>query len=187
MPINHPFEEFPKIARLSRGVIVTEKIDGDISQICITDDGQIFAGSRTRWLEPNVDGRKTDNHGFATWVQDNKTQLLRLGPGHHYGEWWGYGIRRGYSLKEKRFSLFNTTRWGDPDVRPTCCAVVPILYEGIFDTRVIEMILGSLKDHGSSAAPGFMRPEGIIIFHTSSKQLFKKTIENDDQPKSKVA
>jgi hypothetical protein len=42
------FAEFPKMARLSRECIITEKIDGTNAQICITDDGQMLVGSRTR-------------------------------------------------------------------------------------------------------------------------------------------
>lgn len=37
--------------------------------------------------------------------------------------------------------------------------------------------------YGSVAAPGFAKPEGIIIFHTASRQLFKKTVEKDELPK----
>lgn len=39
---------------------------------------------------------------------------------------------------------------------------------------------------GSVAAPGFMKPEGIIIFHIQSQLLFKKTLERDEEPKSKA-
>jgi hypothetical protein len=41
-----------------------------------------------------------------------------------------------------------------------------------------------LQRGGSQAARGFMRPEGVVIFHVASGQLFKKTIEGDEQPKS---
>lgn len=44
------FEPWPKIARLNRHIFVTEKIDGTNSQLFITEDGDLFAGSRTRWL-----------------------------------------------------------------------------------------------------------------------------------------
>ena len=40
------FAGFPKIARLNRQVIVTEKIDGTNAQIRITEDGQFLVGSR---------------------------------------------------------------------------------------------------------------------------------------------
>lgn len=35
------FHEFPKIARYSRPIIITEKIDGTNAQICISDDGKV--------------------------------------------------------------------------------------------------------------------------------------------------
>src|SRR4051812_25155287 len=101
------FEAFPKIHRLQGPVIVTEKIDGTNGQIIITEANEVVAASRTRLIT-----LQKDNHGFARWVDTHKETLLRLlGPGRHYGEWWGNGIQRGYGLKAKRFSLFNTSRW----------------------------------------------------------------------------
>lgn len=180
-----PFVGFPKISRLSREVIVTEKIDGTNAQIYIPDSGDVcYAGSRSRWITP-----EQDNHGFAKWVGNNETDLLQLGPGNHFGEWWGSGIQRGYGLVkgEKRFSLFNVSRWNDDAIRPTCCHVVPTLYKGDFNMEGIAMTLTYLKEIGSMAAPGFMKPEGIVIYHTAGNVLFKKTLENDNQPKGLVS
>lgn len=174
------FKEFPKMPRLSREIIVSEKIDGTNAQILITDDGEILTGSRTKWITP-----ENDNFGFANWVESNKSEILKLGPGRHYGEWWGAGIQRGYGLKEKRFSLFNTFKWTEN--RPICCHVVPVLYQGLFDTVKIDEILNDLKFNGSKAVPGFMNPEGVVIFHIAGNIGFKKTIEKDDVPKSKVS
>lgn len=174
------FLEFPKMGRLSREMIITEKIDGTNAQILITDDGDLFVGSRTRWITP---GKATDNYGFAGWVEGNKQELLKLGPGRHFGEWWGKGIQRGYNLTEKRFSLFNVSRWDSAD-RPSCCYVVPQLHRGIFDTLVIDHILADLAKGGSFASPGFMNPEGIVVYHTAAGVGFKKTIEKDETPKS---
>ena len=175
------FQGFPKMARLSRDIILTEKIDGTNAQIYITDSGDLFVGSRTRWITP-----ENDNAGFARWVEGNKQELMKLGPGHHFGEWWGQGIQRTYGLKEKRFSLFNTTRWEDSTIRPACCSVVPELYVGTFTTDAVEGCLDRLREYGSVAAPGFMRPEGIIVFHTAAGIGFKKTLEKDESPKSVV-
>lgn len=175
------FVGFPKMPRLSRDVIVTEKIDGTNAQIYFTDAGEMHVGSRTRWITP-----KDDNYGFAKWAEANRADLEKLGPGRHFGEWWGQGIQRTYGLTEKRFSLFNVVRWADPEVRPTCCYVVPTLYIGAFDTKSINNTLYSLIDEGSSAAPGFMKPEGIIVFHTAGLFGMKKTIDNDGLPKSLV-
>lgn len=36
---------------------------------------------------------------------------------------------------------------------------------------------------GSYAAPGFKNPEGIVIYHTAAKTLFKKTIVGNEKPK----
>lgn len=174
------FIEFPKIARLSREIIVTEKIDGTNAQIWIGEDGTIRAGSRNRWLTVEA-----DNFGFARWVQDNAEQLRELGPGRHFGEWWGARIQRRYGLTEKRFSLFNVSRWGE--VRPACCDVVPILYRGMFDTAAVEGCIDLLRSHGSVAAPGFMNPEGVIVFHVAANVGFKKTLHKDELPKALAA
>ena len=176
------FQPFPKIARLSREVIVTEKIDGTNASIWIGEDGTMRAGSRSRWITPD-----DDNFGFARWVAENADDLRQLGPGHHFGEWWGRGIQRGYGLAERRFSLFNTSRWSDDEVRPACCHVVPVLYRGAFDTNAVIGALDMLKATGSVAAPGFMKPEGVIVFHVAGNVGFKKTLEKDEEPKSKAA
>lgn len=42
------FEEFPKIGRLSRDMVITEKIDGTNGCIGIGDNGEFFVGSRSR-------------------------------------------------------------------------------------------------------------------------------------------
>jgi hypothetical protein len=142
------FEPWPKIPRLRREITITEKIDGTNAQICIDDlqptyinhdrapawtpyelsqacivgDHIIWAGSRTRWITP---GKDTDNFGFAAWVWENADELVKLGTGRHYGEWWGQGIQRRYDLDEKRFSLFNTAR--PADTLPDCVSQVPLL------------------------------------------------------------
>lgn len=176
------FRKFPKIARLSRDCVITEKIDGTNASVWISEDGEeVRAGKRTSFV--SVD---KDNFGFAKWVEDNKEELKKLGPGVHYGEWWGVGIQRGYGLSERRFSLFNTHRWSDDAVRPKCCSVVPVLCTGLFNSEMIGQTLMTLKEFGSKAVPGFMKPEGIVIFHTHGSYLFKKTIENDEKPKGDV-
>lgn len=177
-----PFTEFPKIARYSREVVVTEKIDGTNAQVYVNDTmTDAFAGSRSRWITP-----EEDNFGFARWVQENREELLKLGPGSHFGEWWGAGVNRRYGLQEKRFSLFNTHRWSAAETRPACCHVVPVLWRGPFDELDVNKILQRLVDEGSVAAPGFMKPEGIVVFHTVGQFLLKKTIEKDELPKSRV-
>jgi hypothetical protein len=187
------FQGFPKMPRLSREVIISEKLDGTNAQILIVEaegypvdyaiyerDGlAILAGSRTRWINPS-----DDNYGFARWSLEHAEELLQLGPGRHFGEWWGQGIQRNYGLKEKRFSLFNVARWSDDAVRPACCHVVPTLFRGNFDTDTVNHWLNVLQGEGSFAAPGFMKPEGLVVFHIAAQMGFKKTIEKDEQPKS---
>ncbi len=180
--MNEEFVGFGKIARLNREIVVTEKIDGTNGCIYITEDKQFFVGSRTRWIQPI-----NDNYGFAKWAYEHKDELIaELGVGRHFGEWWGQGINRNYGLKEKRFSLFNVHKWGDDNIRPKCCSVVPVL--GVFDTfdnRFIKHCLEYLQLEGSHAAPGFMKPEGIVVYHTHGNVMFKVTLENDDKPKGK--
>jgi hypothetical protein len=174
------FSAFPKIPRLKRGIVMTEKIDGTNAQIVISADGtEIRAGSRNRWITP-----EDDNFGFAKWVQANRDELLQLGPGQHFGEWWGLGIRRNYGLTDKRWSLFNTGRWSND--RPACCGVVPVLYAGPFDTAEVDRVLSELREYGSRAAPGWMKPEGVVIYHSATNTLTKQTLDDDDLPKSIV-
>lgn len=205
------FKEFRKIARLNREVVVTEKIDGTNGLVWIGDEGAVVAGSKSRWLSP-----AEDNHGFARWVKDHADELRGLGPGYHYGEWWGAGIQRRYGLAQKCFSLFNVSRWGDFQTapcskcmlseatfaptaclrcgtarpvarpsRPACCYVVPELARGVDIRETTERALSWLRANGSAAAPGFMRPEGVVVFHSASSQLFKVTLEKDEAPKGK--
>lgn len=182
------FKEFPKIARLNRDIIITEKIDGTNGVIYIGAEldregkpHEVFlVGSRNKWITP-----ENDNHGFAKWAYANKEELLKLGAGYHYGEFWGNEIQRGYGLPKDvhKFSLFNIARWSNIDDRPKCCELVPILYQGMFSELAITDCLGRLREHGSYAAP-FMNPEGIIVFHTASRTMYKVTLEGDEKPKS---
>jgi hypothetical protein len=174
----------------------------------------LYAGSRSRWLTPEA-----DNFGFAAWVKEHAVEFRALGPGRHFGEWWGRGINRGYGQLIRWFSLFNVSRWDkkcwfwDAQVRfdreqakhlagvakgkpypapvpevfvppPSCCLVVPVLMpRTAFNTSDIYEVLALLQIRGSTAAPGFMLPEGVVVFHTASGHLYKITLDNDQQPK----
>jgi hypothetical protein len=194
------FEEFPKISRLSRPIVITEKIDGSNGQLLIqsyeefeadfdpstpqlephifTNRSIMRVGSRKRWLDATKQG---DHFGFYKWAEANMHELIeKLGPGRHYGEWWGQGIQRNYGINDKRFSLFNTHRWND-ETKPECCHVVPILLTAeVFDTPAINAALTLLGSTGSRAAPGFMNPEGVVIYHPHGNMLMKKTFKGDD-------
>lgn len=162
------FKAWAKIPRLSNEkYFITEKIDGTNAAVIITADGEIGAQSRNKLITPDE-----DNYGFAKWVQQNKEQLLTMGEGHHYGEWWGLGIQRGYNQDRKRFSLFNTARWNvDNPNKPQCCDVVPSLPGNI------EEALELLKTSGSQAAPGFMRVEGVVVFCYQTKSYYKVILD----------
>lgn len=193
------FGKMPSIARLSREMIITEKIDGTNASVTVTPEGRVVAGKRGGYIfDP------TDNFGFPGWVEAHQDELLGLGPGCHFGEWWGWKIQRGYGLAndERRFSLFNVKRWSD-DIprsttigdlaegkevrqRPACCHVVPVLYRGLFESLAIYGVMQALKQSGSHAARGFMRPEGVVIFHNAGDgYLFKKTFEKDEEGKGR--
>ena len=176
----YEFKPFAKIVRRNRPVIITEKIDGTNGLVFVNEIGGVLAGSRNRWVTPT-----NDNFGFAKWVYEHTDELRMLGPGYHYGEWWGQGIQRRYGLEEKRFSLFNAGRWSQPDVRPPCCHVVPTLGHGFEKDGIVAECLERLRVEGSAAAPGFMNPEGIVVFHTASGHLQKMTLEGDAEPKGK--
>lgn len=197
-----PYPSFQSIPRLFRDCTITEKIDGTNGLIefvhreeflsrypangCFVgvDDIVMMVGSRNRWLYP---AKGMDNAGFAEWAYERASELLKvLGFGKHYGEWWGKGIQRGYGLNEKRFSLFNTTKW-NPEVKeaPFKIAdfglyVVPTLYTGLFSTETVGTFLDALVDMGSCAtSEPYNNPEGIVVFHHASGQYFKSTIGND--------
>lgn len=198
------FRAFPKLARLNRDIVVSEKIDGtnaavgvipvaqaDPSELheAIFDgivahigDDVVWAQSRKRVITP-----EQDNFGFARWVHENAELLALLGPGYHYGEWWGSGIQRGYGLTggEKRFSLFNPETVMPPELRALeGLGTVPVLYEGRFNQGAIGAALDTLRRHGSQAEPGFPKPEGVVIYHTAARTSFKVTLEGDGEPKS---
>lgn len=223
------FEAFPKIPRLRRNAVVTEKIDGTNAAVYIVEhpfgagvnlredypqaltsvcgderaeDGLpvselfIYAQSRNRFITPEA-----DNYGFAAWVLDNAVELAKLGPGRHFGEWYGLGIQRGYGLDHKRFALFNTGRWLQPmrgvgigpddrmvgpkmAIAPDCCDVVPVLRIATYSDVVVELAIWELMNEGSRAVPGFMNPEGVVVYHTASRQTYKRLIEGDEVPKS---
>ncbi|WP_435613281.1 RNA ligase family protein [Streptomyces sp. bgisy159] len=209
----HEFREWPKTKRLFRDIVVTEKIDGTNSAIHLTTvadweaelirsipgDGSLHvvevdgvkwavsAQSRRRIITP---GKTTDNYGFAGWVYDNAEALVRLlGEGLHFGEWWGRGIQRGYGLNERRFSLFNTERHGcvDASVGSVHVRPVPKTYEGVFSEEAITNELTNLRHHGSVAAPGFPNPEGICVYHSQSRNVYKVTLDNNDAGKWEAA
>lgn len=274
------FTPFPKIPRLNRDIVISEKLDGTnasiviataqdapwdgsvgsptcglpIAAVAVVGEYGVWAGARNNYRQPG----KQDNYGWAGWVQANAGALVALlGPGRHFGEFWGAGIQRRYGLTAKRFSLFNIAKYGevtaylDPrclpvadfppdakvrmfasadgiahqqhkgqkvcacqDARPALRAEVggvliepvPVLYRGPWHvpdnyySPVFSLssefagghfaplwVRNRLEIVGSVAVPGWMKPEGIVVFHEASGQLFKATLEGDEKPKGVAA
>lgn len=195
------FVAWNKIPRLHRDWEITEKIDGTngilywsrtadtkfdsgrtLARVDYDEDGPLylFAGSRTRWLSP-----REDNFGFAAWATANAEDLIVLGPGRHFGEWYGRGIQRGYGLMEKRFALFDSKRVPlDPDI-PKDIDVVPVLttVDGNYLNVGVRACLDELRLGGSVIVPGFAKPEGVVVRHKQHGGRFKALLENDDIPK----
>lgn len=212
------FKAWPKTPRLFRDVVVTEKIDGTNACIifeecptpCQTDGFHVYndtgdklyivgAQSRNRMITPTEwsGDKSSDNYDFAKWVYGNADDLFSLlGPGRHYGEWWGKGIARNYGLSFRKFSLFNTGKWdtlraerGLGNVRligDSALGGVPVLYEGRLSERAIAECMYDLQTLGSMAAPGFRNPEGICVYHTQSKQVYKVTLDHNDKGKWEI-
>jgi hypothetical protein len=191
----------------SNGLIEVTKVD-DFNDpegvgVVVIHNGEHYvlrAGSRNRWLTPD-----DDNFGFARFVWDNAQSLVNLGEGKHYGEWFGKGINAGYGLDEKRFALFNVAKWYDPrdpeitekflqtfpkaQPAPEAVTVVPVIsvIDGKHLNYAVEEALNTLESEGSFIAPGFMDPEGVVVFHDAAGTYFKATLKHDEQPKSTVA
>lgn len=168
------FVAWPKIHRLNRTIIITEKIDGTNACVVVTPDGDVYAQSRKRLITP-----EDDNFGFAAWVAENANVLREvLGEGRHFGEWWGRGIGRGYNQYGKHFSLFNTNRWewlNAPEGAKPCggdLRCVPLLAIRTWDGPIIDDTLAELVANGSRLDPD-TPAEGIVVFHSQSQSMFK--------------
>jgi len=164
---NIEFKAFEKIPRENPfNVTITEKIDGTNGCIVIVDDKIVGVQSRKRFITP-----EDDNYGFASWVEDNKNELISLGNGYHYGEWAGLGIQKNpLQLKEKHFYLFNTFRWNENNPnKPSCCDVVPVLFQGQLEPFTIQNLLEELKKD-------VIIREGIVVYYHAFRKYTKHTI-----------
>jgi len=199
------FKSFEKISKFSGiAMTITQKIHGSNAQILITEEGNcevepdkmqsgpdcklqhkdgievngiryvVKAGSRSRWLT-TLD----DNFGFARYVKDNEVEIIeKLGLGTHFGEWAGPGINSGEGLSEKKFVIFNHYRFPPERPLPPQMVVVPVIYHGPYDERIIAEAMTSLKIGGSLLSPGFMRPEGVVIEVVGKK--YKKVFDAEE-------
>lgn len=178
------FAPWPKIARLSNEkMTITEKIDGTNACLVMFPNDAVPFGfafacqSRSRIITP-----ESDNFGFARWAYSYIDELWAdLGPGRHYGEYWGSGIQRGYGLEkgEKRFSLFNAYRWNKAfedghSFKTPGLHHVPLLYSGPFDQANAMRVVAELYANGSQAAP-FPTPEGVVIHLKEAGATYKIT------------
>jgi len=154
----------------------------------------VGAQSRNKLIFP---GKHYDNAGFAGWVLGYALELVSLlGPGRHFGEWWGQGIQRGYGMECKKFSLFDAHRWarvaierGDWNFRADRIGMttVPTLHIGQWSDSTVEDCLGVLRRHGSMAALQFgvvgQKAEGVVVRHRALGGNLKAFVDNDDTPK----
>ncbi|WP_326554639.1 RNA ligase family protein [Micromonospora sp. NBC_01813] len=155
---------------LPRHMTVTELIDGANCCVYIEQRGSgwlVGAQSRNRVL--TVDN---DHYGFAEWVSAEAEALVELlGPGRHYGEWWGAGINRNYGLSERRWTPLHPKRQvSAPEIG---IQPLPMLYEGAFTVFMVQEAIEHLRCNGSMAAPGFMEPEGVLIFGGPGWTVFR--------------
>lgn len=207
------YPKFQSIPRYFRDAVITEKVDGTnglisiqpfpdiigtgewespavfdhVSWVRLADGSAVAvkAGSKNRWL-----AQSDDNFGFAKWVLNNAATLVAdLGEGMHYGEWYGSGIQRGYGLTKgaKKFALFNVHRWSPAVFTTPNLVVVPTLHVSLGEHRSlsedVNACLEMLEQKGSVMEPGFMNPEGVVIYHTHAKQYFKATLDHNDAHK----
>jgi hypothetical protein len=208
------FEPWGKTPRfVNETITITEKIDGTNACIVIlpydaeahhemTSTGKALmlnmdevpgfepthtfaTQSRKKFIWP---GKQSDNAGFAQWAWDNAVDIVGdLGYGKHYGEWWGRGIQRGYEQDTKKFSLFNPWRYsedGDRLFTVKEMGTVPILYTGTASEEAVKSSLFYLEMEGSVAAPGYMRPEGVIVSYKLAQRSYKAFVNDDGIPKS---
>jgi hypothetical protein len=199
------FKEFSKMQRLEKAtILITQKLHGTNASVWITainpvmvvpenfkpfvtTDGEFVVrpAKRTSFID-----LENDNFGFAKFVAKNKDALARcLGPGTWFGEWVGPGINSGEGLKEKQFALFNTMALDDKILNmraaglwPENVDTVPVLFFGVTSNIGIEAAaaMEKLKTEGSQYAPGFMRPEGIVIQVLGTSATFKQVFESEE-------
>lgn len=165
-PVTH-FHGYPKTQRYDKlTYTISEKIDGTNAGIIVNEDPavKLIATSKNKCITP-----EDDNLGFAAWVQLHSAELRNLGPGHHFGEWYGRRINRNYGLTERKLMLFNVSRYRAHVVDSTLPEGVEL--ETVLAGDVPLMMLPQfiqesrdlLENQGSRHVLGFKSPEGLII------------------------
>jgi len=164
------FKAWPKIPRENPfAVTISEKINGTNACIIITDGVIVGVQSRKRLITP-----ESDNYGFAQWVEDHRAELETMGDGYHYGEWAGLGIQKDeLKLGVKKLFLFNTFRWNENNPNlPSCCDVVPVLFQGQLTPETIPSLLESLD------ADEDVTHEGVVVYYHAFRKYTKHTIKS---------
>lgn len=199
------FEAWPKTKHVDKvlgSVIVTEKIDGTNACLVFDDNGEMFAQSRNRIITPG-----TDNQGFARWAYHNQEELFHiLGPGRHFGEWWGRSIGRKYNMEHNVFSVFNVGRFykaepGDPlnsmSTRAATSSIfdqvsaVPHIYTGEYNSAEMQAAINDLRLTGSKASAvygiDYKDPEGVCFYFREFDKVAKLVFANPGKHKWEVA
>ena len=74
--------------------------------------------------------------------------------------------------------MFNP-KWADQG--PSCVSTPPILDQlSTIDAEAISWAMNGLKTRGSVAAPGFMDPEGVVVYHTAGNHMYKQTFDYEE-------
>jgi hypothetical protein len=199
---------WPKTPRLTVPFVITEKIDGTNSCVAVSRLGDrdgvaaadldfpehhgvrvvfteagcfaLRAASRTRWIAP---GPK-DNFGFAAWVHEHAEQLVNLGPGRHYGEWFGQGIQRGYGMSNRCFALFDE-KWRNslPYGLPANVGVVPRVATaaGHELSKRVAWALDHLDREGSYVGEPGAVAEGVVVASMSSHPIRFKALADEPE------
>ena len=196
------FKPFPKIPNLDNmKVVVTQKLHGTNASLWIdkldgtevlseaqkdfiTTDGKylVMPAKRTSFIN-----LYSDNFGFAKFTHENRDALaVALGEGTWFGEWVGPGINSGEGLREKRLALFSihlkekVWQMKKANLWPERVDLVPVLFEGKAVDLGTSIIMSELTRNGSRYAPGFMRPEGIVIHILGTGISFKEVFELEE-------
>lgn len=196
------FEAWPKTKHIDKvlgSVLVTEKIDGTNACVVFDDNGGMFVQSRNRIITP-----ATDNQGFARWAYHYQDDLFYvLGPGRHFGEWWGQKIGRTYNMGHNVFSLFNTQRFVKTDslgismeTRAAETQIadqissVPQLYYGPYGTPSMDVAIEELRTGSSRAATrygvDYTNPEGVCFYFREFDKVAKLVFANPGKHKWEV-
>lgn len=180
-------------------VTILERVDGVTAQIDVTPNA-IYPVVNNRIIVPGAG----DVFGIAAWLGEHLQELREvLGVGTHTGEWYGAGINRNYGLDHRRFALYNVERWcrHEEDVTedmridreygkkagyiaPETCggtldvvAEIPLYpQEGSITVKDVPRALYLLSRDGSYQVPGFMQPEGVLVYHKKAGMYFKGSV-----------